>query len=533
MIVDAKEFKELKALKTQVCIIGSGAAGIPLALELANHYGDIVILESGSETLDAETQSLYSGVGTPEFYPDPISSRFRMLGGSCNFWHNNTSPLDPIDFEKRPWISNSGWPISYEDVLPYYERAENYCGTGGEGYESQFWVDRTGIPDLFSESNLLELSIAKAANPSTFFFRKYAQKLSASNKIRVVKNANFTDFLFNNNTGNAESIEFKTLTNPDVGHRLSAKIFILCMGGIENARMLLYVNRKNNNRLGNQGDNVGHYFMDHPVPRAAVLYPSENKNNADYRLFQGVEYPDKRIVSFLKLRYDQLVENETINLRMPLNSKTNYELSEGIRSYHILQQSIADGELHDAFGFHISNILDDLDMVGEAVSRRLLGHSIFSRAQDFAGFQIPVMMEQIPDFKNHISLSQSLDAFGIPKVEINWEITDENMKLFWKSLTLTARGLGEGSHGKLRLLRQFHERVWGTQMGLGNHHMGTTRMAATEKKGVVDSNQRVFGTSNIYVGGSSVFPTGGHVPPTLTIVALTIRLAKHLIKQGF
>ena len=96
---------------------------------------------------------------------------------------------------------------------------------------------------------------------------------------------------------------------------------------------------------------------------------------------------------------------------------------------------------------------------------------------------------------------------------------------------LTAKGLGGESLGRVRLLKDFSERMWGSQLGFGNHHMGTTRMSSSDKNGVVDSNLKLFGTKNLYILGSSVFPTGGHVPPTLTIVALSVRLAEHLAKN--
>jgi choline dehydrogenase-like flavoprotein len=167
-------------------------------------------------------------------------------------------------------------------------------------------------------------------------------------------------------------------------------------------------------------------------------------------------------------------------------------------------------------------------MVIEAVSRKSFDTKIFDSAEQNAGFEIPLMMEQTPDKDNQVTLSRKLDKYGIPKVNINWRLNSQDIDFLWKTLELVGRDLGALSLGRMRLLKERSSRLFGNQMGFGHHHMGTTRMAENETKGVVDSELKVFGTDNFYIGGSSVFPTGGHVPPTLTIVALSIRLADHL-----
>jgi hypothetical protein len=525
MILNANDFTVEETLEADICIIGAGPAGICLASELATNGRQVVLLDGGGNNYDQNSQELYASTSWPDDYPNPLYSRLRMLGGSSNHWANNTSTLDPIDFERRSWIPDSGWPFGYDEIKPFYARAGQYCGTGTDGYDLEYWLSTTGMIDQVAGSSFLVTDIAKASTPAIRFFQQSEEYLLNSKHIRVISKANLTMLDYDLESQAIKAVHFKPGIESKHVHKVVSKRFILCMGGLENARMLLHFNRKYNNGLGHSEGNVGRYFMDHPLPRAAIYYPTHSNN---YNLYLGRQLEKRRIVGFLKLNQKQLIAHKSINLRMPLVPTSNYLLSDGISSFNTLSDAVSEGEWPNEFGLHLINILSDLDMVGEAISRKSFDYPIFDHANDIGGYQIPLTMEQIPDRNNRVFLSNENDRFGIPKLSIDWEIKPENKEMLWKSLELTARGLGAHGLGRLRLLKERGNRIWGSQLGFGNHHMGTTRMSGSEKKGVVDANQKVYGTKNLYVGGSSVFPTGGHVPPTLTIVALSIRLAKHL-----
>jgi choline dehydrogenase-like flavoprotein len=528
MIIDGNSLASEAAINVDICIVGGGVAGIVLATELSKESLNIAILESGGEGYTEEAQELYEPAAKPSLYPDPTYSRLRFLGGASNHWANNTSPLDPIDFEKRPWVLNSGWPITYSDIEPYYKSAAQYCGTLQDGYSAEFWADKLGSEDVFKGSKILETGIAKASIPPIRFFDSYGEKLKESKTVKVFINSNLIDLEFNESTQEISKVIFKSNKGNVFQHKIRAKVFILCMGGIENARMMLHFNNKYSHLLGNQGDCVGRYFMDHPTLRAAILYP---KTRDRFKLYEGVNLTGRRALGFFKLTEDQQRRGQLNNLRMPLVAQNNYNVSDGISSYHILTDSLSDGEVPENFGEHLVNFFTDIDMVGEAFSRTTFDKKIFDRAEEFGGFQIPIMVEQTPHRDNRIRLSSENDRYGIPKLLIDWEVKQEDKDNVWKTLTIAARGVGASSLGRLRLLREREDRLWEDQLGFSHHHMGTTRMAETYQDGVVDKVQKVFGTSNLYISGSSVFSTGGHVPPTLTIVALTIRLAEHLIAE--
>jgi len=243
--------------------------------------------------------------------------------------------------------------------------------------------------------------------------------------------------------------------------------------------------------------------------------------------FEGQRF----LVAFFELTEKALREEELINLRMPVVSGTEYGMSDGVSSFHILKNALIKGELPEDLFTHYGNLILDADMVIEAVARKQFDTKIFESAKDKLGYQIPMMVEQLPERNNRIYLSSKKDKFGLNKLSIEWQVSKRNRELMWRSLEVFARDMGITSIGRLRLLKERASRLFGDQMGFGHHHMGTTRMSDTPENGVVDKNCKVFDVGNLYVAGSSVFPTGSHVPPTLTISAISVRLADHL-KSG-
>ncbi|MFC1747509.1 GMC oxidoreductase [Pseudomonadota bacterium] len=525
MIIDTASLENTETYNADICIIGGGVAGIVLANEFLSDNKNIVLLESGDEFYEEETQELYQAQSIPENFPSPYVSRLRLLGGSSNHWENSTERFDPIDFKKREWVSDSGWPITYEELARYYPEAEEYCNVGANGYDFQFWKEKLNIKDMLSESKLFNSVVSKSSEYPTQFFDEYGEKLITSNKIRVIKNANAVDLIYNLETQEVSSLSFRS-TRQDTLHTVNAKTFIMAMGGIENARMLLTLNEKYENRLGNQFDNVGRYFMEHPTIRAAHLLPLQ-ENSLD-PVYEGIMDDALHIRGRASLSEAAQTEHQTNNMRMYFTKQAEIALSDGISSSHIVSDSLADTELPDDFGGHLVNIVKDIDHIAESFLKKKLDTSFFDSAYEFGGYQMISMIEQTPDRDNRVKLGDEKDQLGIKKVEIDFRVTQSDKDAAWKTLELLAQDPGIQSIGRIKLLKERESRIWASQLGFGQHHIGTTKMSDKPESGVVDPSLKVFGTKNLYITGSSVFPTGGHVPPTLTIVAISIKLAREL-----
>ena len=525
MLIDTKTINESRNFQADICILGGGVTGIVLAKELLDKNRSVILLESGDEAYEKNTQDLYQAESIPEILPSPGTSRLRFLGGSSNHWDNSIERFDPIDFQKREWVANSGWPINYQDVAKYYPEAEQYCGVGNEGFNLKHWQEKLNFKDIFFTSKLFDTAISKTAIPPVHFFQKYGEELVKNPNIRIFKNANVTDIDFDDESHKIKSATFQAFNKPQC--KVEAKIFIMCFGGIENARMLLTFNEKYDNRLGNQFDNVGRYFMEHPTIRAAQFYPLKNKLN---KIYTGILDDSLFIHGRCKLKESTQHKYHTNNLRLYFNERSKLELSHGTSSTHIITDSLKKHEIPDHFGSHLVNVLKDIDLISETYMRKNFNTSFIDDADTFSGYQIISMIEQTPDKNNRITLGNETDSLNIKKINIDYHITKADKKTAWRSLELLAQDPALQAIGRIRLLKQRESRIWGNQLGFSSHHMGTTRMGHNTRDGVVDSNSKVFGTKNFYVAGSSVFPTGGHVPPTLTIIAMTIKLADELKK---
>jgi choline dehydrogenase-like flavoprotein len=129
-----------------------------------------------------------------------------------------------------------------------------------------------------------------------------------------------------------------------------------------------------------------------------------------------------------------------------------------------------------------------------------------------------------------VLLDGERDALGMPRIRLDWRLTDLDRRSLLRTHEALAKEFGRTGLGRIQIEAwlQDDKAGWSDELSGGYHPMGTTRMADDPRRGVVDRHCRVHGLTNLYVAGSSVFPTGGSANPTLTIVALALRLAEHL-----
>lgn len=523
MFVDVRSLEANTRFDCDVCIMGAGAAGITMALELSNASLQVCVLESGGFEYEDDTQALYSGRNIDHKYPDLDVSRLRMFGGTTNHWAGACKPLDHLDFQTRPWVAHSGWPFNRSHLESFYRRAHRYCQLGPFNYDSNLIGQALNFPRLSTNpdkitSNVLQIS------PPTNFGTEYRSKLSLSKTVKVLLHANVTEIQVSDSGNKVPRVKGAVLNGSHFV--VVARYFVLALGGIENARLLLVSDQVHASGLGNQNDLVGRFFMAHPSIEGAIFRPSRALDTRFYRAFA---MGDARMSGHLAVGTRALEINELLNVKFALIPSSRYHLSDGIASYHALRRGIEDGDLPENLWDHIGNIASDLDMVTEAVSRRILGIKIFDSAEQVDGFAIDAMMEQRPNPDSRVTLSDDRDELGVRRVKLDWRFTDYDRDNVLKCYRLLATEIGRLGIGRLwikegdRFDRQFEE-----LMGFGHHHMGTTRIHPDARYGVVDADLKLHGISNFFVVGSSVFPTGGHIPPTLTIVALAIRLADHL-----
>lgn len=528
MFTDARSVSKQTVINTDICIIGAGAAGITLARELIGQPFRVCLLESGGLEYDAETQSLYKGqnAGLP-YYPLE-AARLRFFGGTTNHWNGACRPLDAIDFETRAWVPHSGWPFARSHLWPFYERAQTVLQIGPLKYDGASW-EREDRPRAKFAGDSMESAVFQNS-PPTRFGQVYREEIRSASNVDTYLHANVLEIETNESGREVKRLRVTSLARNDFF--VSARVYVLATGGIENARLLLLSNRMNQHGLGNDRGLVGRFFMDHHGAswgRLGIVAPSEfplpfYEPRHEAELNPGAT-GKVSIWGFMTPSEQTLRQQKLLNCGINIRELPE-EDSPGVVSIRNIKNTLARGNWPDNFWQHLTNVIYDIDGVTLRSVEKLTGKQSAPKI-----FEIEYWAEPHPNPNSRVRLSSERDALGQQRVALEWRLTGHDFDNVRKVLRLLATELGRSSLGRLRIDPAICSDDWVSSMMEGSyHHIGTTRMHKDPKYGVVDPNCRVHGLSNLYVAGSSVFPTAGHANPTLTIVALALRLAGH-IKQ--
>ncbi|SAL38119.1 glucose-methanol-choline oxidoreductase [Caballeronia sordidicola] len=532
MFIDSRNVEQGAVVKTTVCIIGAGVAGITLALEMDKHGIDTVLLESGGYKPDDATRDLYRGenVGIPYTYAD--GSRSRFLGGSSNCWGGWCRPLDSWDFEKRDWVNDSGWPFGLDELRPYYARTHALLKLGENNFEPAYWEAAIGRDDVKRHplpSGTVRDTISQFS-PPVRFGKVYKAVLGASSHVRVFLNANAMNIGTDSEAKHVSQIDVGTLS----GRRfsVSAKLFILATGGIENARLLLASNKVQAEGLGNGNDIVGRYFMDHPrTMQGSIKFKKPWARNKLYDIkyhYQNasVSAHGQFISSQFALTQKVLERERLLNARVWFYSVFRGENTEGAEALIRCKQAVLQ---KDQPGWNFSQ--DLLTMAMHPVDTACFGLARLLQPRPLiTDVKFQTIVEAEPNRDSRVTLSSQKDALGMNRVKVDWQLTELVKRTFDRTVTLLAEEMQRTGVADVQLDEPLEGKPWPAQLEGTWHHMGTTRMHDSPRQGVVDRNCQVHGMSNLYVAGSSVFPTVGANFPTITIAAMTLRLSEHILK---
>ena len=503
MIIDFDSVGSLPSTgQYDVCIAGGGVAGIVLAMKLAERGKKILLLEAGGLEASEESQSLYSGANIGRDYFDLDIARLRYLGGSSNHWSGRCAPLDAQDFQAHSHIEASGWPIDIGDVEPYLPGAREILELG------EFPPDTpVGGPDA-----RLKNTYGRWPKPPVRFGQKYHDYLQKSDTIDVLLHANLVDIKLDPASGRVAAFLFRGYKEAAVPDEAIADHYVLALGGIENARMLLNARQQMPTGIGNGNGLVGRYFMEH-LDRDVGYYVLDTDDprftDTLWALAPTAEMIRKEEIANVRVEFHNGVDPG----EQPLLSRAKETLRNNLCKSEILT-----------------------DFVRTITTMRCLPH--VSDLPNDAG-RLVVSLEQVPNPNSRVTLLEEVDRFGLRRVALDWRLSSLDWKTVNRVSLEVAKYMAQQDFGRIKLYDWvlddtdpgFPEPPLEGGKGAGYHHMGTTRMGLTKKNGVVDRNCQVFDVDNLYIAGSSVFPTGGHANPTLTIVQLTLRLADHMAQS--
>lgn len=503
----------------RIVIVGAGPAGLSLATGLRRRGVRVLVLEGGPQTASRETP-----FNDAEVVGLPFTGAFRRgrgLGGGTSQWAGQCMRFHAADFEKRPWIAESGWPLSVDELLPYYAEAEQYLGVTADGYHGSVWRKFGIEPGTLIESRVaLRFSVfCREAE----LFRRDRKALELDPGLVLLYNATVTELRRTDNRVTALHV------SSQLGRRetIPVDMAILCVGAIETARMLLQPSVDFPQGVGTDSGHVGRHFQDHPNGVVAEILPQ------DATAFERI--PDLFSLFYRsKLRYLPRMVMSTERQRslgtlngcaLPVFEWAPDSLTEDVRQ---LQAAVAGRRFDRGVGSRFRRVWREPAALGATVLRRLQGRSSPGRPDRI---KLHLHIEQDPATTSSIGLSHRLDPLGRPLARVDWRLGDLELRTIRHLTEEINLFLGRNGLGRLRVdpaLGEGGSEPWRDLFHDNQHHAGTARMSGAEQGGVVDENCKIFGLANVYIAGGAVFPTGSYANPTLTMVALAFRLAAHL-----
>jgi choline dehydrogenase-like flavoprotein len=471
-----------------VCVVGAGPAGLAIAAALGSAGRHVALIESGGWYSSPGDQELNDGDCDAGPYAGLSCTRHRQVGGTVNIWDVGVGGRQGAKFVPLSQSDLADWPIGWKELEPHYVEAQRLCGLGPFEYGATYWATPGHRPFELAGTGLqnavYQFGFALGFTHGLVDSLRVAQAVTLAPSITVVK------LLLDKRSHKVSGVRGVTSEGKVVEVR--ARIFILACGAVENARLLLLAG------LGGKSGWLGQGFMEHARDFSMNLVPFSRALFAEASFYDLHTSRDGFLVGGrLTLSEDVIRSAGLPNGSITLVPKGAARLFE--RLYHAV-----DG------------------VFGSTRQRRYGWSKVRSPAKRFDSFGIKLNLEQRPHRWNRIELSNRQDRFGnpLPRLVLRW--TDREQNKLDELRGLLREWFSTASLGSLVFTKGRHPSL------SAHHHAGTTRMGTGPEEGVVDRDGRMFELDNLYLAGASVFPTAGFANPTLTIVAMALRLARHI-----
>ncbi|VFR49857.1 Glucose-methanol-choline (GMC) oxidoreductase:NAD binding site [plant metagenome] len=531
-------------LTADLCIVGAGAAGIAMALALRDAGLDVLLIESGGEKDDPRIQALYAGTVADERLHSPLDRyRQRRFGGSTTIWGGRCMPFDAIDFAPRDYMAHSGWPIGLGDLLPYYPQANRLCEAGAYAYTAEQAFDRPMRPmlDGFDSTSFSTDTLERFSCP-THFGHRYHRRLENS-AVRVLQGYSVCNLALSETGSHIVGAQARTLDGRQI--TIAARCYTLAMGGLETTRLLLNSAGAGGQSLGNAHDVLGRYYMCHLAGTIGTL-----SIDAAERVWHGYERADDGVYcrrrlalsaaaqqrlevgNFIaRLHHPRITDpaHRTGPLSMLYLAKYFIPYEYGKRLHG--EESLTPGATLQ----HVRNVVADAGGIAKFLTHWVRHRTLAARKFPSVivhprapRYSLDFHAEQEPNAESRVTLGDGLDALGMRRLHVDWRYTGRDVHTVKAALAEFAQELEKWGHARFDYDPDSVEHEMTRYGAYGGHHIGTARMGNDPRDSVVDAHCRLHEADNLYLAGSAVFPTSSQANPTLTIVAMALRLADHL-----
>ena len=509
------------AASWDLCIVGAGAAGLALATQFLHTPWRVLVLESGLREPDDVADDLNTLACDGLRHDGWRSGRVRSLGGTTLAWGGQLVPMRASELAPRPWVPDSGWPLTLDELQPYYRRVEDLLRTQGPPYDEAVWSRLNVTPPLFDPAALCTRFSQWASLGRRNFAVLWRRELERSGNVLVSLDSTAVAVRCGADR-RCDSVEIRSRHGQSATIR--ARHFVVACGGIETARLLLVSPHAAGNGIANGSGLLGRYFQDHVSFVAGTIQPASRRavqHLFDPRYIDGTMFSVK-----LEPTDSAMRRNQWLNAM----GHIAFQIPEALGWMEVrrILRSLQAGRLE------IPSLNESLAMArgGVQLARLILARWLAKRRRspDSGEIRLLVDTEQAPNRDSRVTLDTRVDALGMRRVRLDWRVTDLECRTLTGFAGALASELERVGLRKVRLAENpdFQRR---DTLGAARdiyHHMGTTRMSRSPAGGVVRADLRCHDIDNLFIVGPSVFPAGGIANPTFTALALSLRLADHL-----
>jgi choline dehydrogenase-like flavoprotein len=529
MLVDLEELEaQPEPIRSRVCIIGAGLAGHSLAQSLVAAGIDVALLEAGGRSLEERSQSIYNARMARLKHDGTNEGRFRLLGGSSTRWGGQLLPYTAEILQPSPSLPSYSWPLTIDELAPFYLDAERLLDADDLPFDAKPFLDafhRKASP-LLDELPELRARFSKCAP----FSRRnlgttVGKNIEQDNSATLYLHANLTELLL---APTGDRIEAALVRNyAGTKFRFEAEHFVLSCGTIETSRLLLASRSVNLRGVGNTYDQVGRYFHDQ------INLPSAKLTGDARRMFLESFGPFlfRRTAHTIKFEASPQLRERLHLLAVMAHIIIDEPEDSGVSVARSLLRSVQRGDLKDAIFRELPKVprawidLGRLAYTAKFEKRR--------HASPRAAVTLCLNSEQLPLADTRIRLDDDLDHLGMPKTVVDWTISDADLiTLRTFAAFLRERFSALSISGIEWRPEIFDESAEITGITDTFHPMGGCRMGTDPRESVVDSNLTVHGISNLSIASAAVYPAGGSSNPSLTIIALALRLGDRLAAKS-